>query len=183
MLSGHGQVKAKSIKYLNDGRFELVLTDVAPNDIMELLRCSGKFVNFQFGETIKTDRGFQDQPENGRLFTTDGSGVVQSAEPQDETTDDETISEPDGIYVCDKCGLHVGELPAVPDGCSDVCPECKEGHLIYQDCTNEDTAVEVDESIPAEPEPDDDNSVPPEMTEEMIEAVALSEMIEEAVNA
>jgi DNA-directed RNA polymerase subunit RPC12/RpoP len=172
MLSGHAQVKSKSVKYLSDGKFELILTDVAPNDVMELLRCSGKFVNFQFGETLKTDRGYEDQPENGRLFTTDGSGVVEMAEPSEsaEETAEETCPDPEGVYICDSCGLHVGELGEDGD---DACPECKHGTLVYHECSSEDTAIEVDESIPAEPE----------MTEEMLEAATLSEMIETAANA
>jgi DNA-directed RNA polymerase subunit RPC12/RpoP len=148
MLSGHAQVKAKSVKYLSEGRFELVLTDVAPDDIMELLRCSGKFVNFQFGETLKTDRGYEDQPENGRLFTTNGDGVVEMADSEETAkADEEFCADPAGVYICDSCGLHVGELGEDGD---DACPECKHGTLIYHECSSEDTADESQD--PVEPE-------------------------------
>jgi rubrerythrin len=161
MLSGHAQVKAKSVKYLNDGRFELVLTDVAPNDIMELLRCSGKFIHFEFGETIKTDRGFEDQPENGRLFTTDGSGVVEM-EPSEEAeeTAEEACSGPEGVYICDSCGLHVGEL----EGDDGACPECEVGKLVYHKFFNECGITDATES-------NDDNSTINDTSSEMTEAV------------
>jgi DNA-directed RNA polymerase subunit RPC12/RpoP len=185
MLSGRAQVKAKSVKYLSEGRFELVLTDIAPSDIMELLKCSGRYVNFKFGEMIKTDSGYADQPENGRLFTTNGDGVVEMAEPSEvseETTevDEETCPGTEGVYICDSCGLHVGELGE--DNVAAACPECKYGTLVYHECSSNDTVVDVDESIPVEPESEDvvnetansaddpgDITDEPEMTEETLE--------------
>jgi hypothetical protein len=163
MLSGHAQVKAKSIKYLSGGRFELVLTDVAPDDIMELLSYSGKFISFEFGETIKTEKGYEEQPENGRLFTTDGSGVVEMSESPETT--EEPSHEGAGIYVCDKCGLHIGELG---ENESDICPECQYGKLIYQECSNEDVTTEVDEGQSLDSEPDGDN-VSEEIPDETLE--------------
>jgi hypothetical protein len=46
----------------------------------------------------------------------------------------------------------VGELGE--DNAVAACPECKYGTLVYHECSSEDTEVEVDESIPAEPEPE-----------------------------
>jgi hypothetical protein len=137
MTSGRAIVKSKSIKYLAGGKFELTLTDVEPNDVMELLACSGQCVSFDFFETYQTERGYESKPESGRLFTTDGKGVVQSVEPVPAVAS-EPAAPTNGIYICESCGLHVGEPLA-------ECPECK-GALVYHDCTSEDTVVEIDES-------------------------------------
>jgi hypothetical protein len=150
MTSGRAIVKSKSIKYLAGGKFELTLTDVEPNDVMELLACSGQCVSFDFSETYQTERGYESKPESGRLFTTDGKGVVQSVEPAPAAATEPAVPK-NGIYICESCGLHVGEPLA-------ECPEC-EGKLIYQDCTSEDTVVEVEESTEAAEEANENEAI------------------------
>jgi hypothetical protein len=157
-MTGRAIVKSKSIKYLAGGKFELVLTDVEPEDVMELLACSGQCVRFDFAETYQTERGYEAKPESGRLFRTDGSGVVQDVEPAPRT---EPAVPKNGIYICESCGLHVGEPLA-------ECPECK-GNLIYQDCTSEDTVVEVDESTEAAEEVNENEAIFDEVLSELAE--------------
>jgi DNA-directed RNA polymerase subunit RPC12/RpoP len=171
MLVGHGLIKKKSVKYLGDGKFELIITEVEPSDISELLAFSGQYVNFQLGKTIKSGDSFKDQPESGRLFTADGNGVVQKVEgvtgeqPKKAT-----------IYVCDNCGLHLG---ALGDDGDDTCPEC-DGKLVPVEVNVEEepqeapeNATEDDTQEPAPGNvqkddagnPDEDNSDPSEMPE------------------
>ena len=106
MLNGNGQIKPKSIKYLGQGKFEFILTEVSPSDAMDLLSFDGDYVQFNFYTTTKQDGEIKADPQTGRLFKV-VNGVVEyvdsTGEPIEESETEETIGEAEVALICDNC--------------------------------------------------------------------------------
>lgn len=121
MLSGSAQVKAKSIKYIGSGKFELVLTEVEPQDSAELLAFNGDYIRFNFYTTTGKDKEgeIKAEPQTGRLFRSvngvieyvDATGEpieeqeeTENQEPGEETEESgEEAGETVGGFPCEKC--------------------------------------------------------------------------------
>jgi DNA-directed RNA polymerase subunit RPC12/RpoP len=121
MVKGTASIKAGDIKHLGGRKFKVSM-EVGVSDTNELLALTGTSFEFDFyDEQENPTTGQQERkPENGRLFMTNGNGVVEPVDPAPP-------KEPNGIFVCNKCGLEMGAL----DGEDTKCPECKEGTMEF----------------------------------------------------
>lgn len=77
MLTGFA---AMGIKY-NKGKFEVSLTNVETDDVLDLLSFDAQPVRFKISKASESpDGGYQEEPETGRMFDSH-AGVVENVRP------------------------------------------------------------------------------------------------------
>lgn len=193
MVAGKAMVKEKSVKHLGGNKFEMTLTGVTPDDVYELLQLTGKPVHFKAmvdGGEEEPKQAWANAEHQGRLFVVDERGVAnfpsrQAEKPEEvaaapdpvEAGEEETTEDEGdvcwGAWICDHCGLHVGELE---DPENTRCPECGEGQMVFSEVP--DTATD-EEQFAEEAGSVDELDEFPDISEVIMEEKAGDESLED----
>lgn len=122
MIKGSAEVK-KGIKYLGGDKFELTLTNVSTNDVMDLLAVNGTRIAYVFNGAMETRGEVREEPQNGKLYNVvNGVVEVPPANTEDEEENEQPIEEDEMGCPCPTCTHLTGEPDdADPNKMVNVC--------------------------------------------------------------
>lgn len=91
MLEGFA---AMAVTY-KKGKYEIALTGVDTDDVLELLSFDGQAVKFKFNKASEHGNTYREEPDNSRMFDSRGGVVenVRPVEPVEEPEQEEVIDE------------------------------------------------------------------------------------------
>ena len=157
MLEGFA---AMGIKY-NKGKFEVVLTNVETDDVLDLLSFDAQPVKFKINKASEAYDGYREEPDNRRMFDSHGGGVENMRPVEPEEFPEESPNESD-------------EPQAVPPNEEEEECQCETCiHLIDSGAYGEDTEIPqkkceledckyeaIPETEPIEPDTPEDSEEP-----------------------